>query len=248
MEPRDFRVTSTFLRPLSLGQPGTKEFVFKPYPHNGFPEGCFTHSNYEYRQYKGAVAPPEWKPLKHDPFPRDTFTHSNYSYRQGGFMGKRPTPPLQTPTTTAQPTAARDVVTQTPTSKSTAAATPTTFSITSRPQVLALSPTTIATTTSIFPFIRTPGVQLSPELFSSYSPTSVGRATNGTKEPVVDSNDEDTEAKEEEEGDEEGQDELDRPSVLTLRLWEEDGTVSMVQDYRILIRGQLHVGKIQTEW
>jgi hypothetical protein len=251
-------------------------------------------------------------------------------------MGKRATPPLQTPTTiaAAQPTATRDIVTQTTTTaKSTIAATPTTFIITSRPQAPAPSPATVATTTSVFPFIRTPGVQPTPEprflkrkldatqpiwlTSGSHSPASVGGATNGshfvsppttpdspgqlvsnntTKAPVVDPNDdvEEAEEKEEEEeeedevGDdelEEGKDEhdglepiafsrkrgsskrkikspstdnydpadpddeLNRPSVLTLRPWEEeDGTMSMVQDYRILIHGRLHVGKIQTEW
>jgi hypothetical protein len=316
------------------GQPGTKEFVFKPYPHDGFPDGCFTHSNYEYRQYKGATAPPEWKPFMHDPFPPDTFNHSNYSYRQGGFMGKRATPPPTTPGTMALTQPATAPITMAPVkmaSELTAQApnsttarnyvTPNSYISAAGLQIYVPSPATILSTSMLPPFGSTPRVLPQPLPQSeqltkkrkfdaprplwtpsgSFSPASVGGATNGsahfasppkTPESPKQSNpknttniDEDVIEDGEQEGEEEDNpqpegpapiafskkkvpvkrrprspspdtedrvdpdDEFNRPSVLTLRPWEEeDGTISMVQDFRMLIHGRLHVGKVQTEW
>jgi hypothetical protein len=295
--------------------------VFKPYPHDGFPDGCFDHSNYEYRNYKGAIAPPEWKPFVHDPFPLDTFNHSNYSYRQGGFMGKRATPPPTTSVTLA-PTHIHTISTTaiqmghiipTPT---TTATTPTPSTTMARPQIFAPSPGTIASTSMLPPFGTIQYVPSHPEPLSkkgktqaprpdwvpsgSHSPASVGGATDGSvhfasppttpddspgqnnpkaandgialDEIEVEDDGEEPEPKNpvpiafskkkgggprrkarspspDTEDPADPDDELSRPSILTLRPWEEeDGTTSIVQDYRMLIHGRLHVGKVQTEW
>jgi hypothetical protein len=196
-------------------------------------------------------------------------------------------------------------------------ATPTTYTGTTKPQIHALSPATIASTTMLPPFgviqralpqpeplvrkrkIKTPRPVWVPS--GTHSPASVGAATDGSvhfasppttpddspgqSEPKNASAIATLEEVDEDEDEEERVpkfedsapiaiskkkvgprrkvrspspdaddpadpgDEFSRPSILTLRPWEEEnGTTSMVQDYRILIHGRLHVGKVQTEW
>jgi hypothetical protein len=252
--------------PLHIPGPQNREKIndlqFKPYSHPGFEPGTFGHSNYAYRQYKTS-APPDFKAFKHAKFPEGTFEHSNYGYRNnksglGGTSSREnsispteyqspqyqlPPPPLQQqhhfdPESPAKRQKSNPEPVVAPiedrrASISTLSSVDSSRHLVSPPITPALPQTPKFATNKPVRLTITVQSDSSAQKRKSKPPVSPKRRASSPSPPDPDGS----------------EDELSRPSVLTLREWdEEDGHVSMVQDYRLLMGGELLVGKVQSSW
>jgi hypothetical protein len=252
--------------PIHIPNPQSREKInelqFKPYAHPGFQPGTFGHSNYAYRQYKTS-APPDFKAFKHAKFPKGTFEHSNYGYRNnksglGGPYSREnsvspteyQTPQYQFPAqpsprqypSNSEPPAKRQKsnpdllqfpVKDRRTSSTSLSSANSSLHLVSPPITPAL-PQTVKLATNK-PVRLTITVQADPAAQKRKQKPLASPKRRARSPSPPDPGDSDNE--------------LSKPSVLTLREWDEEGgRVSMVQDYRIIMGKELLVGKVQSSW
>jgi hypothetical protein len=228
---------------------------FKPYKHPRFPAGTFEHSNYGYRNNKSGLGAPGSRSnsVERTPTPQIPDFGEPPAKKQKRdppeplkFLPLQTLPPLrqilqQLPT--AQPRARRPSTSSSSALSSVQFISPPITPDTGNPPSRSAGAETQNQSTRLI--IRVPRRKSDPVAPAPPPQRSIEKQRERSPPPALRARTPPPSAYDPTDPD----GEFSRPSVTTLVPWEEDdGSTSMVQDYRLLMGGELMVGKVESEW